>query len=83
MPLKLLHDLFYVIDSQFEIIIAYRMYAPTSQYFSKYNSLFNNEKAFTEKEMKLVFISYIWDNDCIKRHDEINWKLLWGNKLSR
>ena len=32
------------------------------------------------KETKLDFISYIWDDDCIRKLDENNWKCLWCNK---
>ena len=44
------------------------MSASTSQFLSKFHSLFNNKKACTKK---LVFISSIWDDDCINRLDEI------------
>ena len=53
------------------------MSASTSQFLSKFHSLFNNKKACTKK---LVFISSIWDDDCINRLDENNWQCLWRSK---
>ena len=46
---KLLHYLLFLIYFQIDIIIVYIVSATTSQYFSKFHSLFNREKEYAEK----------------------------------
>ena len=37
--------------------------------------------ASSEKEMKLHYIPYIWDNDRIQVLDENKWQCFWCNKV--
>ena len=45
------------------------MSSPTSQYSPAFHSFFNKEKTSAETATKLDFISYIWDDDHIRRLD--------------
>ena len=54
------------------------MSSSTSQFLSKFHSLFNNENSCAEK--KPDFISSILDDDCIQRLGENNWQWLCCHK---
>ena len=60
--------------NKFSIISSY-----ASQSLSRYHYLFNNKNTCAEIETKINFISSIWDDDHILRHDEKNWQCLWCN----
>ena len=56
------------------------MPSPTSQSSPALHSFFNKEKTSAETATKLDIISYIWDDDRIRRLDEKNWQCLWCNQ---
>ena len=56
------------------------MSSPTSQFYPSFHPFFNKEKTSAETATKLNFISYIWDDDHIRRIDEKNWQCLWCNQ---
>ena len=51
----------------------YIMSSTTSQSSPAFHSFFNKEKTSAETATKLDFISYIWDDDHIRRLDGKNW----------
>ena len=57
------------------------MSAPLSKSSSNHHPLFNKEKVCSEKEMKLDFISSIWDDDRIQRLDENKCQCFWCSNI--
>ena len=55
-----------------DISKVYVMSSPRSQSSPAFHSFFNKEKKIAETATKLDFISYIWDDDYIRKLDEKN-----------